>query len=233
MSADLRGVVVVLLPGTGSDEDYLERVFGGPLRAAGARPLTVRPDPGGLLTGYFRALDQAAVAGPIAVGGVSLGAAVAASWALAHPQRTVAVLAALPPWTGAAGEAPGAVSARHTAAELRRAGLAATTAAMRSSSPAWLADELARSWRRQWPALPDAMDEAAGYSAPTEAALRGLGVPLAVVGALDDPIHPLATARQWAAAAPHAALRTITLGEFGADPAALGAACLAALADAG
>ena len=233
MPVDLRGVVTVLLAGTGSDEHYVSRAFGDPLRAAGARLVAVRPDPRALLAGYTQALDDAAAGGPIAVGGISLGAAVAAGWALEHPERTVAVLAALPPWTGAPGGAPGAVSARHTAAELRRAGLDATTSAMRASSPHWLADELARSWRRQWPDLPDAMDQAAGFVAPTDAQLQTLRPPMGVAGAPDDPIHPLAVARQWAAAAPRAALRTVTLEQFGADPAALGAACLDALAAAG
>ncbi len=103
---------------------------------------------------------------------------------------------------------------------------------MRASSPPWLAEELARSWRGQWPHLPDAMDEAAGYVAPSHAQLQGLTTPMGVVAASDDPIHPLDVGREWAAAAPHAALRTITLDQLGADPAALGAACLAALVDA-
>ena len=152
MSERLNGVVTVLLPGTGSDDEYLHRAFGEPLRECGARPVPVRPRPKGLLTGYLQALEDAAAAGPIAIGGVSLGAAVAAAWALQHPDRTVAVLAALPPWTGAPGTAPAAVSARHTAAELRRRGLAAVTEEMRTSSPDWLGTELARSWLRQWPA---------------------------------------------------------------------------------
>jgi hypothetical protein len=80
---------------------------------------------------------------------------------VAHPERTAAVLAVLPPWSGEPGDAPAAVSARHTAATLRRDGLEATTSAMRASSPPWLADELARSWARQWPALPEAMDNEA------------------------------------------------------------------------
>jgi hypothetical protein len=37
---------------------------------------------------------------------------------------------------------------------------------------------------------------------------------------------------EWATAAPRAALRRVTLEQFGADPATLGAACLAALDDA-
>ena len=225
----MRGVVTVLLPGTGSDDDYLRRVFAGPLERAGATLVAVAPDPDDLLEGYRAALDSAAAGGPIAVGGVSLGAAVAVSWALAHPDTTIAVLAVLPPWTGAPGDAPAARSARHTAAMLRHDGLDAVTAAMRDSSPGWLADELARSWRRQWPGLPDAMEAAAGYPAPDTAALRRLSVPMAVVGAPDDAVHPLSVAQHWARSAPRAALGTVTLEQFGPDPQALGAACLAAL----
>lgn len=224
-------MVTVLLPGTGSDDDYLRRAFDEPLRECGARPAPVRPRPRHLLAGYLHALTEAAAAGPIAVGGVSLGAAVAAQWALNHPDRTVAVLAALPAWSGSPGSAPAALSARHTAAELRRSGLPAVTAAMRASSPGWLADELARSWRRQWPDLPDALEEAARYVAPTAGQLHLLRPPMGVAGAPDDLVHPLSVAQEWATAAPRAALRTVRLEEFGPDPTALGRACLAALAD--
>ena len=220
MAVDLFAVSTVLLPGTGSDEDYLQRAFASPLEQAGAIVVAVPPRPDHLVSGYLQALDEAAAAGPIAVGGVSIGAAVATRWALANPDRVVAVLAVLPPWTG---------TSRHTAALLRRDGLAATTAAMRSSSPPWLADELARSWSRQWPALPDAMDEAAGYAGPTAAELGRLARPMGVVGASDDPIHPIAVAQQWAAAVPRASLVTVTLERFGPNPAALGVAAVAAL----
>jgi pimeloyl-ACP methyl ester carboxylesterase len=142
------------------------------------------------------------------------------------------VLAALPAWTGAPGDAPAAIAARHSAQQLRHEGLIATTNQMRASSPPWLADELARSWQSQWPHLPDAMAEAAAYIAPTRAQLRQLAVPMGIAAAVDDPVHPIEIGREWAAAAPHAALRTVTLDEIGADPAALGAACLAALNDA-
>ena len=115
----------------------------------------------------------------------------------------------------------------------RRAGLDATTSAMRSSSPHWLADELARSWRRQWPDLPGALEEAAGFIAPDAAGLSRLQAPMGVAAAPDDPIHPLAIAQQWVASAPRAALRTVTLQRLGADPAALGRACLDALSATG
>jgi pimeloyl-ACP methyl ester carboxylesterase len=229
MPVDLFSVVTVLLPGTGSDEDYLRRAFAAPLERAGAVVVAVPPQPEQLVAGYLRALDEAALGGPIAVGGVSIGAAVATCWALANPGRTVAVLAVLPPWTGAPGTAPAALSARHTAARLRREGLAATTAAMTSSSPPWLAEELARSWLRQWPNLPDAMDEAAAYVGPTATELGRLAAPMAVVGASDDPIHPITVAREWASAVPHAALSIVTLDQFGPQPAVIGAAALAAL----
>jgi pimeloyl-ACP methyl ester carboxylesterase len=231
MAVDLRGVTTVLLPGTGSDDDYVRRAFSSPLREAGALLIAPPPRPDRLIDGYLSALDDAAREGPIGVGGVSIGAAVGAAWALAHPDRAIAVLAALPAWAGAPGAAPAALAARHSASQLRADGLAATTTQMRASSPPWLADELARSWRAQWPQLPDAMEEAAAYVAPSCADLSGLAAPLAVAAAVDDPIHPLRVAVDWVTAAPRAALRTVTLDQIGTDPAALGAACLAALAD--
>jgi pimeloyl-ACP methyl ester carboxylesterase len=233
VGVDLSGVTTVLLPGTGSDENYVYRAFSRPAREIGAVLVTPRPRPERLIDGYLAALDAAAREGPIAVGGVSIGAAVAAAWALAHPDRTVAVLAALPAWAGPPGAAPAAVAARYSASQLRADGLAAATTQMRASSPPWLADELSRSWGAQWPHLPDAMEEAAAYVAPSCGELAGLAAPLAVVAAVDDPIHPLQAGVDWVAAAPRAALRTVTLDEIGADPAALGAACLRALAELG
>lgn len=233
VTVDLRGVTTVLLPGTGSDDDYVYRAFSGPLRDVGAVLVTPAPQPGRLIDSYVAALDDAARSGPIAVGGVSIGAVVSATWALAHAEQTVAVLAALPPWNGSSSAAPAAHAARYTAAQLRRDGLQVTTAQMRASCPPWLADELTRSWRAQWPKLPDAMEEAAACAAPSCAELTRLAPPLGVVAAVDDPIHPLQVGVDWATAAPVAALRTVTLDEMGADTAALGAACLAALADAG
>src|SRR6201996_2303160 len=87
---DLRAVRAVVLPGTGSDDDYITRAFGRPLRDAGATLLAPPPQPTRLVGGYLSALDDAAREGPILVGGVSIGAAVAVAWALRHPERTVA-----------------------------------------------------------------------------------------------------------------------------------------------
>lgn len=229
MAVILRGVSVVLLPGTGSDDDYVYRAFCGALHDVGAVVVTPVPQPSRLVEGYVNAMDDAARQGPIAVGGISIGAAVAASWALANPSAAVAVLAGLPAWTGSPGNATAALAARHSANVLRRDGLASAISQMRDSSPPWLSAELTRSWVGQWPDLPDAMDAAARYVAPTGAELEGLVAPMGIAAATDDPIHPLEVAVEWAAAAPAAALRTFTLDELGADPGILGSACVSAL----
>ena len=231
MAIDLRGVTVVLLPGTGSDDDYAYRAFSGAVHGVGARVVTPAPDPAALVAGYVAALDDAARLSPVAVGGVSIGAAVAVAWALRNPARAVAVLAALPAWTGSPATAAAALTATLSARALRADGLATTVAQMRASSPRWLADELTRSWTGQWPALPDAMEEAAAYVAPTGAELATLTVPMGVAAAVDDPVHPVEVALEWVAAAPRAALRTVTLDDVGENPAVLGDACLAALLD--
>ena len=229
MTAQLRDVRTVLLPGSGSDEDYVRRAFAPALAAAGATLVTPTPQPGRLIDAYLEALDDGARDGPIAVGGISIGAVVAVAWALAHVRDTVAVLVALPPWTGPSDNAPAALAARHTAEQLRTNGLTATTSAMRASSPRWLADELTRSWTAQWPRLPEAFEEAADYGAPGGDELNRLHVPMGIVAAVDDPIHPLEVGVAWAPAAPHGAPRTVMLDEFGPDPGQLGAQCLAAL----
>jgi pimeloyl-ACP methyl ester carboxylesterase len=231
MGVDLRGVTTVLLPGTGSDDDYVYRAFSPALHEVGALPVPHAPQPARLIEGYLAAMDDAVRDGPIAVAGVSLGAAVATAWAIAHPGHVVAVLAALPAWTGEPATAPAAVAAQLSAHELRRDGLVAATARMRAASPPWLADELTRSWVGQWPELPDAMEVAARYVAPTSRQLETLTAPMGVVSASDDPIHPVEVGIEWVAAAPYASLRTITLAELGTDPAIIGAACLAALSD--
>ena len=232
MAVILQGVTTVLLPGTGSDDDYVYRAFSAALHDVGAVVVTPRPQPERLVDGYHDALDNAARTSPIAVGGVSIGAAVATAWAIAHPGRTVAVLAALPAWTGAPDNAPAAIAARHSASVLRRDGLASATAQMRAGSPPWLADELTRSWVGQWPALPDAMDAAAEFVAPTCGELERLAVPMGLAAATDDPVHPVEVAMEWVSAAPRAALRTVTLDEMGIDPGVLGVACVTALLEA-
>ncbi|MDG3011399.1 alpha/beta hydrolase [Rhodococcus sp. D2-41] len=222
--------VAVLLPGTGSDADFASRAFHGPLTSIGVEVVAVDPAPGRLVEGYLDALDDAhARHGRLVVGGVSIGAAVAVQWALHGPDRAAAVLAAMPAWTGDPSEAPAAAGARYTADRLRGDGLDRTIAAMRATSPAWLADELTRSWTAQWPHLPESMEQAAAHHSPTLGQLTGLTTPVAIAAAVDDPLHPIEVARDWDRALPCSAVETVRLDEIGADPSVLGRACLTAL----
>ncbi|UTM39020.1 alpha/beta hydrolase [Rhodococcus pyridinivorans] len=219
----------VVLPGTGSDACFAEKAFGAELRRRSIIPIAVDPDPRGVVASYLTALDEAAENGPILVGGVSIGAAVALRWAYDNPDRVVGVLAALPAWTGDPRGAPAAASARWTASELRAHGLDTVTAAMTASSPPWLARELTRSWSAQWPDLPSALDEAAHYRALDVDELRAVTVPVGIAAAVDDAVHPLAVGRQWSREIPHAELATVTLEQVGDDPSVLGRLCLATL----
>ena len=72
MAVNLRGVTTVLLPGTGSDDDYVYRAFSAAMHEVGAVVVTPAPQPDRLIDGYRNALDNAARADPIAVGGVSI-----------------------------------------------------------------------------------------------------------------------------------------------------------------
>ncbi|ORL02899.1 hypothetical protein A6F55_12220 [Prescottella equi] len=222
--------VAVALPGTGSDATFADRAFRAALSQVGVATIAVDPDPRRVVGSYRDAMDRAADEhGTIVVGGVSIGAAVALEWAADNPDRVRAVLAALPAWTGSPVGTPAAASAVFTASRLRADGLDAVTAEMTASSPPWLADELSRSWRSQWPDLPSALEEAASYHALDVEDLARLRVPVGIAAAVDDAVHPLAVAQQWVSALPAADLVEVQLQAVGDDPSVLGRACLAAL----
>ncbi|MBH0775099.1 alpha/beta hydrolase family protein [Nocardia bovistercoris] len=215
--------VAVALPGTGSDAEFARSAFGPACAAAGLELIAVEPDPLGVVASYRAALEAAASTGPIFATGISLGAAVALEWAAEHPGSTAGVIAALPAWTGTdTADCPAALSAAFTARQLRADGLDAVVERMRATSPRWLGDTLARSWRAQWPLLPSALEEVAGYPWPGTGRLATAGIPVAVVAATDDAVHPIEVGEQWARLLPTAALRRITLDELGDDPAILG-----------
>ncbi len=227
-----RPAIVVGLPGTGSDADFARRAFEPACAARDLPFIAVEPDPRDVVASCRAALDEAARSGPVLAAGISLGAAIAVEWARARPESAFGVIAALPAWTGAdTTGCPAALSAAATAAQLRADGLEAVIERMRESSPAWLAQALTQSWRGQWPDLPRALEEAAGYAWPSPETLAGLTIPTVIVSAVDDPVHPAAVAADWAELIPHAELRRVTLAEMGADPAVLGAHGLDGLAD--
>lgn len=223
--------VLIVMPGTGSDADFAARAFGSAAAEQGARLVALEPS-ADLVGDYWSALDAAATAADeILVGGVSIGAAIALDWALrsAHASRCIGVLAALPPWSGPVDDSLAALSAQITVDAIERDGLEPTIAHMTASSPAWLATELSRSWR----ALADhglsaQLQTAATYTAPTLTEIARLSVPLGVVAAPDDPLHPIDVGRAWVDAAPRGAVREVPLTEFGPAEHLLGDACLRA-----
>jgi pimeloyl-ACP methyl ester carboxylesterase len=223
----------VVLPGSGSDEHFVRSVFHGPLRAFGITLVAPAPRPGGdVVDGYLAALDAAleAAPGPLLVGGISLGAQVAAAWAARRwPEvgdRLAGLLLALPAWTGQSGAAPAACAALATAAQVRSGGVEAALAVARAGAPPWLAAELGRAWPRYGSGLAPALEAAAATPGPEPGALRALGVPAGIAALHGDAVHPLAEARRWRDLMPRAALVTSTLPAFGADPEVVGRAAV-------
>ncbi|WP_237707892.1 alpha/beta fold hydrolase [Hoyosella subflava] len=222
--------VAVLLPGSGSRADFVRRAFGPALAEAGIPLRAVQPDPRRLIASSLEALSHATQGGRrVLAGGVSIGAAVGVLWASQNPHSAAGVVAALPAWTGSPDAAPAARSARHTAALLREHGIDSVIREMRASSPDWLADELEASWRDQWPALADALDEAGRFGAVTGDVLRSVSVPVGIAAAPDDPVHPWEAATQWHAQLARAHITPVTLIDAGRDPAMLGHGCLNSL----
>jgi hypothetical protein len=212
---------------------FVRRVFAGPLAALGIALDAVAPPPSADPVARYRAaLDAAVATGErVLVGGISLGAQVAAAWAAERTgtARPAGLLLALPAWHGPAGSAPAALAARLSAAQVRRDGLAGALAAARSGgAPDWLVTELGRAWSGYGTGLADALEATAATAGPSAAALTALAVPAGVAALHDDPIHPYAEALAWAAALSAGALCATRFAAFGADPEALGRAAVLA-----
>jgi pimeloyl-ACP methyl ester carboxylesterase len=221
--------VAVLLPGAGSSARFVTRAFGGPLRAAGYALVAPEPEPGPDLVGAaFRALDAAAAAYGDrlrVVGGVSLGAHAAVRWACSRAGLD-GLLLALPAWTGPPGPVAAATAA--SADLVERLGTAGALAAA-GNAVGWVAAELAAAWPAYGDRLAASLRAAAESPGPTFAELAAVTAPAGVVTFADDPMHPAAVAREWAAALPRAALVELPLAAPAADRSVLGTAALAAL----
>lgn len=221
----------IVLPGSGSDDRFVRSVFARPLAALGIDLIVPSPPFGpDVVTAYWKAIDRAAHrSGALLVGGISLGAHIAARWAAAAPQRRLAgLLLALPAWTGPPGVAPAALAARTTAAQVRSGGIGAALASAEAGAPSWLAAELARAWPRYGDGLAAALEAAAAEPGPSADELSGLDLPAGVAALIDDPVHPLGVAERWDGLLPRSAIVTTRLAAFGSDPETLGRAALLA-----
>lgn len=226
----------ILLPGTGSDEVFVRSVFDGPLRSIGIEAHAPPPPHGAeLVDGYLAELDAIAATAQdvVLVGGISLGAHLATEWAVRNPERCAGVLAALPAWTGSAAHAPAAVAASISADLVQQRGLEPALAVATTDIAPWLAAELRRAWRRHGDGLVSSLRVAAAHPAPDRDALAGLNLPVGIAACVDDPVHPVAAAREWAAALPKACVRETTLAALGAGRASLGRAAVHAWLAAG
>jgi hypothetical protein len=232
MRRDRKGPVAVVLPGAGSTGDFVARAFERPLAEAGYALVTWEPEAGRpLVSATLTALDDAARRYDVRVaGGVSLGAALAVRWAAAGSPGTAAldgVLLALPAWSGPPGAAAAASAAAAVEVEAR-----GVEAALRRAAPGgvpWVLAELRAAWPRYGDALPAALRAAAAVPGPSREELRRVRVAAGVVAFVDDPLHPLHVAEQWAADLPRAALERLHLADPARDRAVLGAAALRAL----
>lgn len=225
VTSAIRGPLAVLLPGTGSDEVFVRSVFAGPAAFAGVEIRTPRPPAGEkVVVGLLTLLDELARTGPLLVGGISLGAHLAAEWAVRRPDRCAGLLLAMPAWHGEPGDAPASLAAKASADLVEREGLPRALELSVAGIAPWLADELTRAWTRHGDSLAASLRTAADHAAPTLRELAALDVPAGIAACRDDPVHPIAAARAWADALPRAAVRELTLDALGADRESLGRA---------
>lgn len=217
------GPVAVLLPGTASTGEFVARAFGPALRALGIGVVSGDP-PGDVAARYAELADAVARFRPVLIGGVSVGAHVAARWAATSAYRPDGLLLAMPAWTGAPG--PVAAASAVAAAEVERDGVAAALARIQAGAApasAWVAGELAAAWPSyRGPALAAALRASAASRGPSPAELAAVAVPCGLVLLRDDLLHPASVGRAWAAALPRAAVVETGLAAVGADRATLG-----------
>ncbi len=220
--------VAVALPGTGSDATFVDRAFRAALSQVGVATIAVDPT----RDGWWAATATPWTARPTSRddrrrGRVDRrGRRTRMGGRQSRPgSRRARGTAA---WTGSPVGTPAAASAVFTASRLRADGLDAVTAEMTASSPPWLADELSRSWRSQWPDLPSALEEAASYHALDVETSRGCACRRHRGRCRRRRAPPRGGAAVGLGAAA-ADLVEVQLQAVGDDPSVLGRACLAAL----
>lgn len=227
---DPRLPAAVIAHGSASTAAFVGRVFSAPLSAAGFRLVTWdRRTPPDSADG-----ELAEIAGAVearVVGGISVGALLAARYAVAGHDALDGLLLALPPWLGTPDEAA-ALSAA-AAAEVAAHGLDDVLDRMSEGAVHWVADEVAQAWRawvavRGFDGLVAELRAAAAMPGPGAQELASLDVPTGIVAFVEDPLHPLTSAQAWAQALPRAALITIEVGAPATDRGVIGSAAVTA-----
>ncbi len=215
-----------------SDDDYVYRAFSGPLREVGASLVAPPPQPDRLIDGYLSALDDAAREGPIARrrcldrrrgrGRVGAGP----SRPRGRRAGRTAGLGRRPRsrTCGAGGTAFGVPAARRRFGGNDDADAGVQPAVVGRRADPVVARPVAAIARRH-----------GGSGGLRRAELRRADPAGRAAGRWPPRSTTRFTRCRWRSTGspprPRAALRTVTLDQIGADPAALGAACLAALGD--
>jgi pimeloyl-ACP methyl ester carboxylesterase len=212
----------VLAHGAASSAAFIRRAFAGPLAGIGYEVVTWdRRTPAADAVDELAALVERSDA--TVVGGVSVGAILAARYALRPGVRLSGLLLALPP-----GDPAGPLLAEPAQRPVVDDITSLVEAASRGAAP-WVAAEI----RAAWPTyghdeLLGELRTAAHAVPPALAELARIDAPTGVVGLAGDPVHPLAVAEAWAQAIPAAAVETLALDEPAADVSVIGAAAVRA-----
>jgi hypothetical protein len=213
--------IALLAHGAGSSPGTVLRLLAAAV-PPGVRPVAV--DARGSVDDVVRRLHAAAVGSDVVLAaGISLGAHAVAAWAL-DGGRCEALLIVMPAWTGEPDGIAGLTSSTAVAVETR--GRGAVLAEIMASAPDdWVVRELADGWATYTDdELAATLRAAAGSPAPSLDDLARLEPAVAVVALADDPLHPEAVARDWAAATNRSALETVARQAPAQDVNALGLA---------
>ena len=223
--------VAVLVHGAGSSTDFVLRAMGSAVCAQGWEPLAIAHM--GCVDEAGTAIDEVARRREVrVVGGISIGAHAAATWASSRSHELAGLLLVMPAWTGAARRSAASRLTHMAAAQITEEG-SATVLEQLLTDPAlagdWVLEELARAWPQYGDSnLVAALRAAAASPAPTLDDLRRLVTPTGVVALAEDPLHPESVAAAWAAALPHSAMHVVPRHAPKSDRAVLGAAAVAA-----
>lgn len=205
--ADLPAAVIA--HGSGSTAGFVARVFAGALAACGFRLVTWNQWD----AGADRALaDLAGLAdrfGAALLGGLSLGAHLAARLAASDSRvASCGLWLVMPAWTGDA-DAVARLS-QDVAAAVTAHGVEGALQQVEEGAPPWVHGELADAWSAYGEErLVRALRDTASSLAPTRGELAALDRAAGVVALAGDPFHPESVAAAWAETLPRAAVRVV------------------------
>ena len=220
-----KDLTVLLLHGLGGDREqpksYLStrpgmRIIAPDLRAHGDSAVIGDPEAftfPGFTNDVLALLDHLDVTGPLAVVGVSMGAGIAISLALAEPDRVAGMVLVRPAWEhvpspanlagyAMVGELLQRFGAEKGAEEFAHSTFYRTLRAASPSAAASFRSQFDKPMAAQRAVRLVNMPKSVPYASP--AVLAGVQTPAVVVGTAGDPPHPLSIATTWTELLPRA-----------------------------